>query len=505
MAAFWRNARAIALVLLLGAATSFTGGQPNQPVFLSNLADLAQFSTPPVAGSLIGVMGRNAPGDSGPPVWYKPQLPPGLCSLGSGQGDGIGQVLMADGNCALLLTSQPINPLIFGLANPVFFVDTGNAAATDSGNLCLVSTLPCKTIQHAFATCNQFLLTNDGFGQHVNIAAGTYNESVYANLPMVAFPGTNGVATFGCTLTATGSVTITGDGVNACTICVTNSGVIVGLQGNPGTLTITATRIAGQSGLFVQIGGEATVYNGVVFGAANGAQIDVEDNPSQIQFFTSAYTITGNSTCAIAIADAGEVKFNGSQTVTFSGTPTFSDATACIDGAGILKLNGGTAFSGGLGGGSKFDLRGGGKIYSQQAAVAASALPGVASTSTMTGNSVASPESIITNASPSVVCTGLGASGTAAFIFGDSRAGILQLTPNGAGISTTIPCTLTLVVQPQVSLTNSPLPVFSLAAFPAGSTYQIGSVSGTAINFTITAGAALSAGTNYFPIYQVMN
>lgn len=214
-------------------------------------------------------------------------------------------------------------------------------------NTCLAANSPCASINVAI---NKGITNTIAAGQSVavNIASGTYGESIFVNFPLTGAANTTPVPDGvhvepgQIILQGAGStVTTLGGGTSCGTIIVSNYGSVA-IRG----LKLTAIAASCQSTVFVQMAGTVNIHDDVDFGAASVDQIHIENEGSQVQVWNS-YKISGGATRHINASNGLYIHSAfPSGVITFTGTPTFSDAWAVASEGGNVQFNSGVSFAG---------------------------------------------------------------------------------------------------------------------------------------------------------------
>lgn len=209
-----------------------------------------------------------------------------------------------------------------------------NGATGSNLNDCRTTATACRTINGAIAVAATF--SAGGLSQVINIAAGTYAETVFAtSQPLGALNSTINQTMISLAGASSSTTTITGDGVTCGTIVATNN-AIIGLQG----LRLNGNAAACQSTLFAQQGGIINIFSDVVFGPASQQHMHAESSGSEIQIWNS-YSVNGNAQYHWAAVSGATILGNGSWgTATITAT-TISAAWALADSGGVIYMGGG--------------------------------------------------------------------------------------------------------------------------------------------------------------------
>lgn len=213
---------------------------------------------------------------------------------------------------------------------------------TDSGN-CQSSA--CKTISYTLQ--QNILMDVDGGNLVIHIGAGTWNESIAINGPVVNGVNNAPIPSIGSVWPSmlvlsghTSSDTIlAGDG-NVCYTVASSNYAILGIR----NIKLTATALSCQSELFAQMGGMINVFDNVVFGAASASQVHAENSGSSVQFWEN-YTIAGNAQTFAAIGQNALVLVSGG-VGTLTGTPSYSNSFIFAYANGTYQTNINPTFSG---------------------------------------------------------------------------------------------------------------------------------------------------------------
>jgi hypothetical protein len=220
---------------------------------------------------------------------------------------------------------------------------------------------PCATINQALKSLYTFNVF--GVNATINLAAGSYAESVFCNQPLTGAgnntPNPNGSIQPGqIMISGAGSTTttLTGNAVNSAVICASNYAT-VGVR----ALKLIGTGTGQQSTLFAQLDGTINIYDDVNFGAASVEHIHIEDI-GEVEAWYS-YTVSGNAARHVISASNGGYIHNAypSGVITFTGGITFSDCGFFADQNGTIQFNSNVTWSGTFTG-KRYNVQRGGVI-----------------------------------------------------------------------------------------------------------------------------------------------
>ena len=239
---------------------------------------------------------------------------------------GIVTLLAADIDTALGYV--PVNPtaIRIRLAAPLnLYVST---TGSDSNNGLAVGT-PFLTRQHAWNVLAGSYDLN-GFNVTINLANGTYTDSLNATAPLVG----------------QGSATVTWKGnTGTPSLVVTNTAGVADWSASGGaSFTLQGMTIGGASttlGVYAVNSGQITIGSSVVFGPANVAHIQAQ---AGIVSASGAYTISGSAAAHYSGYIGGLIAL-GTLAVTLSGTPHFVTFAQAV-GNSTIAAGAGFTFSG---------------------------------------------------------------------------------------------------------------------------------------------------------------
>ena len=251
------------------------------------------------------------------------------------------------------------------LANTTFYV---SASGSDANNG-LASGTAWATLAHAYSTIlNNYDLA--GFTVTISIGTGTFapfaattqlvGQNGYLNLIL------NGAGSSTVITTATSSPTIYANGLAGFTIS-----------------NMEITNTGGDSSVFAQYGGGINIGAGVTVGATSNAQLDAGEGG---RIIVGNITLTGNAAYAFWAHRGATIEINPG-TVTFSGTPAYSQAAAVATDDGQILVPSGSVTMSGPATGVRYSATMDGSIDTQGGG--ANFFPGSSSGSTATGGQYA--------------------------------------------------------------------------------------------------------------------
>ena len=472
---------AVALLFGMGAIP-----MPFTPVVVANSTLLAQI---PISAAYGGVV-ENLMGGTAPPAAYLPAS--GTCAYA----DGVQCMNDPSGNSWVLAPITALDARWFGFtSNPINLYAATGGADHSGANSCLFTASPC-TLAGAATEAYKFDIA--GGNIVINAAAGSYTNValIFNGLPRGAgnaAPVASGFGAWGqsqIVLSGAGSTstTLTGDSTD-CYVLLSDAGAWLAIE----TLKLVATGSACQSGLYVQLGGRASIYGDVSFAGASVNDIHLEADAHVEHWPVTGHPdiITGN---AVAFLENGSGKFidnGGAWTV--SGTPTFSTAFADIADGGIWLLDDSTIFNGALGGSSL-----GAQVHANSTIInhTGTALPTLLQGKVHLWNGGrVSPSDGAT-----IAVTGFG-TGATGVVNGDGYGGFAAATTTSSGVAATGQITITpldLVINPLTGNTNV-CPMILNAAWPNTSTVFIDNPGTSTLDIWNwnTHGSALANATTY--------
>lgn len=305
----------------VGLTTHVTGVLPGANMTAANLASSGNGGVTgqlPIANNCPGATGAsNTTFLRGDCTWATPTGAGNVSGPGSSVNGNLasfngtsGTVIADSGLSAAAIQTLLNNQLIKNFLTPqnsFFVAKTG----TDTGTC--ISGSPCLTI--GYATTQALRANTNGNQATISIGAGTYTESVNVLGTPLNY-SLNGIIAQ-ILYQGAGATTIWAGRSGDCSTLSSNNGGSVAVR----QMTMNGNGDPCQSTLYAQLGGKITVQDGMTFGAASFAQINLE-NSSLIQV-TGNYTLTGGAQFHIAAVDRAGVGY-GPITVTIQNGPTFS-------------------------------------------------------------------------------------------------------------------------------------------------------------------------------------
>ena len=330
---------------------------PYTPVVVQSTTILASIPISAAYGGVVEVLSSG----SAPTSAYLPAV--GTCAYA----DGTQCLNDPSGNSWVLAPVTSLDVRWFGLtANPINLYVSTSGNNHSGANSCLFSATPCTL---AGAVLEAYKFDMNGGNIIINLAAGSYTSValIFNGMPRGAgnaVPISTGFGTWGQSQivldgAGSGSTTLTGDSTD-CYVLLSDAGAWVAIE----NLKLVATGSACQSGLYVQFGGNYSIYGDVSFAGASVDDIHQEAT-SHIEHWPvtgKPDIITGNAAAFLESGSGQFVDNGGSWTV--SSTPTFSTAFADIADSASWLMDVSTAFSGSLGGSSL-----GAQVYANSAII----------------------------------------------------------------------------------------------------------------------------------------
>ncbi|WP_185634050.1 hypothetical protein [Burkholderia stagnalis] len=247
-------------------------------------------------------------------------------------------------------------------ANTTFYVNASTGSDSNSG---LSSGAAFATIQRAWDVISRNYDLN-GFVATVNIANGSYGALNASGGPPNSFY--DGAIVFNGNTASPGSVTMTSNNVSGTAFA---QGAFFTIQG------VTLTSSGGSNSMFAAVGGRI-IFNNVIFGSSAQSHIVASGGGSAVA--TGPYTISGGASNHYS-TDTGGLIFVPGQTVTLSGTPSFSTAFALVRWCAVLAVTS-TTFTGSASG-ARYSVIGNGVVTGTGGS--ATYLPGSVAGSTASG------------------------------------------------------------------------------------------------------------------------